>query len=338
MKPRPAPAAPPATSPRAASPSRQEAAGSVLSRLAGASAWLARYLERAENTARLAAAAQHLSLSIDPTDGEAPWALALRVGLPAIDPATVGGPAAAAALLLVDRAQPSSVVGSLQWVRENARAARHLLTSDLWEAINQAYIESRGWDADGISGRGLDDFLGWTRRQCQWIRGAALDVPQRSLRELLAWGQAVERIDCQARLLTASLPALDGIPEPAPGSGPHRRWQALLAASASGEAYRRRAGGRLRADEALALLVGDEESPRSLAGCAARALDSLCGFAGEAVGPAQAAAARVAEVVAGISPATLPGDTSPLAELLAANNTAAEAVETFHFASGPAAA
>lgn len=310
----------------------------VLSRLARASAWLARYLERAENTARLAAAAQQLSLAIAPGEGEPPWSLALRVCLPAVDPATVEAPAAAAALLLVDRSQPSSVVGSLQWVRENARAARHLLTGDLWEAINQAYIESRGWDADGIGGRGLDDFLGWTRRQCQWIRGAALDVPQRSLRELLAWGQAVERIDCQTRLLAASLPTLVGVSEPAPGSLAHRRWQALLAASASGEAYRRRAGGRLRADQALALLVADEESPRSLAACAARAHDSLRGFTGAAAGEAMAASGRVLAAVAAIVPAALLADTSPLADLLAANNAAAEAVETCHFITGPAAA
>jgi uncharacterized alpha-E superfamily protein len=241
----------------------------MLSRLAVHSFWLTRYLERAENTARLLAAANAQSLAPEAaSDRQRPWRVVVAV---ATDPHRFGaefGPATAdsiSAHLLVDRDNPSSVVSCLRAVRENARSLRHLLTAESWEAINSTWLDAREFGGAVLEQRGLDHWLGWTRQRCQWIKGAIDDQLRDELFTVLMIGQALERSDFISRLLVAALPPLLSEEAPEPGTAVHRDWEALLAAAGMLDAYYRSTSQPLRPALAIGLMVRSTASTRSLA-------------------------------------------------------------------------
>jgi uncharacterized alpha-E superfamily protein len=241
----------------------------MLSRLAVHCFWLSRYLERAENTARLLAAANAQSLAPEASaNRQRPWRVVVAV---ATDPHRFGsefGPATSdsiASHLLVDRDNPSSVVSCLRAVRENARSVRHMLTVESWEAINATWLDAREFGGAVLEQRGLDHWLGWTRQRCQWIKGAFDDQLRDELYSVLTLGQSLERADFIARLLVAALPPLLSEPAPEPGTFAHRDWEALLGAAGMIDAYYRSTSQPLRPELATELLVRCPTSTRSLA-------------------------------------------------------------------------
>jgi uncharacterized alpha-E superfamily protein len=256
----------------------------MLSRLSGNTFWMARYLERAENTTRLLSAAHGLSLAPEAVIADfhqKPWHVVVAA---ATDPhryAATAGPAACDALaahLFVDRHNPSSVVSSLHAVRENARSIRHLLTGDSWEAINATYLEAHAIDADAFAARGLDHWLGWSRQRCQWIKGALDDQLRDELHRTLQLAQALERGDFTARLLLSGLPPLLVEGTIQPGTAIHRQWEALLAAAGMLDAYYRTVSRALEPAHAIELLVRGPSSMRSIASCALRLEQALSGM------------------------------------------------------------
>ena len=237
---------------------------------------MARYLERAENQARLIAAQQHLSLM--PEYGgspDIPWLDALAVTGQVGDFVTRMGPVTpvtAASYVILDRENPQSLVNCFKNARDNARTMRHLLTDALWDAINLSWLEAQALDLESVERRGIDDLTLWAISRCQLIRGAALDLLRDELPEILAMAGFAERVDHQARLMTVTLrgPMSDPESEVLPGSPLHRRWEALLASSTLDEAYRRAHTAALDPEKALHLILLHPTSPRSLASGIAR--------------------------------------------------------------------
>ncbi len=304
----------------------------MLSRLAAHSYWLTRYLERAENTARLLAAANAQSLAPDaPGDSQRPWRAVVAV---ATDPHRFGaefGPATADAIsahLMVDRDNPSSVVSCMRAVRENARNLRHLLTGEAWEAVNTCWLEAREFGGTALNQRGLEHWLGWTRQRCQWIRGALDDQLRDALYRVLTIGQALERADFLSRLLMAALPPLLSEPAPEPGTPAHREWESLLAAAGMRDAYYRSTSQPLQPELAIELMLRSRESTRSLATNVERLRTAVGELKSDLGSDTASAIADLAQELARRSAAELP---SAAAEALSRINAIGAALQREHF-------
>ena len=269
----------------------------MLSRLAGNTVWMARYLERAESLARLVGVAQHLSLLPEYAGAtEAPWldAVAIVGAIPAYT-AKHGAvtPANVLDFLLLDRDHAGSLVANFRAARDNARTARHLLNEAYWDALNFTWLTAQALDHDQLATRGVDDIAAWAMNSCYLVRGTAEDLLRDELPHALCLGQSLERADHVARLLSAFLRGQLADPEVAvvPGTPIYRRWEALLTATALDESYRRAHSAAIDPEKALRLILTHPTSPRSLAVNARRITQSLVGLFGPRGLPASTAAA-----------------------------------------------
>ncbi len=116
----------------------------MLARHAESLFWAGRYLERAEDTARLLDVTYHGSLQVTDDESRNPWAAVLDVlharhelerrGVP-LDEHTV------CEHLVLDRTNPGSVVAAIATARENFRTVREHLSTEMWENVNRFHLE-----------------------------------------------------------------------------------------------------------------------------------------------------------------------------------------------------
>jgi uncharacterized alpha-E superfamily protein len=239
----------------------------VLSRIAGNCFWLGRYLERAENTARVVVVAHSASLIPTATDAFQPWADALKI---AADPAAyrihhkrMDGQAVAT-FMLVDRDNPSSVVSCLVTGAANARRARNRLGDAYWEAINRSWIEADNLDAIDIGHRGIDEIADWAITSCQLIRGCGDELLRDELPNVISAGCYLERADFILRLLAVSLPQASAETPITPGSLGYLRLENILNASATRDAFHLLHARDADAEDAAGMLLADPACPRSV--------------------------------------------------------------------------
>lgn len=179
----------------------------MLSRTADHLYWMSRYLERAENMARMIDAHQRLSLL--PRSPEAVlqgWqATLVSLGMDRGFLERYGSitPRAAFDYLAFDRGHSGSIVQCLRAARENGRAVRGTITSDMWETLNATYLESQSFNSTmPESARG--EFLEWVKYRAHLTRGVTSGTLLRD--ESLYFtriGTFIERADNTTRLLEA---------------------------------------------------------------------------------------------------------------------------------------
>src|SRR5215467_11813560 len=121
----------------------------LLSRVADSVYWMSRYIERAENVARVIEVNLNLQLDLPSTASNLWQALIDTSG----DTAVFGekyGPATQAKViqfLALDAANTISIVTCLRGARENARSVRETISSEMWEQVNSMYLQMQGhWD------------------------------------------------------------------------------------------------------------------------------------------------------------------------------------------------
>ena len=175
----------------------------MLSRIAESLFWIGRYVERADDTARILDV--HLQLLLeDPWVDEAQACrdAALRHGH-AGRPPERGRPGRRARLLAYDAATPSSIVGALGAARENARRARETVSTELWETLNTTWHRHRvrraGSRHDGAP------FFAWVRERAALVTGIADATMSRDdAWQFLVLGRSIERADMTARLVATA--------------------------------------------------------------------------------------------------------------------------------------
>jgi len=230
----------------------------MLSRIAESLFWIGRYIERSDGTARILDV--HLQLLL-----EDPWiaedaacrSLLGVMGTTVPDDEPVGR-ADVLQLLAVDRAQPASIAYSLIAARENARRAREVVSTELWEALNT----TRARMPRRIASEKVHEFFAWVRERS----ALAIGIADSSASRDEAWhfftlGRSLERADMTARLLaTRSLSEV---------SGPS--WTTILRSVGAYEAYLRMYRGVPSARNAAEFLLLDRLFPRSILFSVARA-------------------------------------------------------------------
>jgi len=223
----------------------------MLSRIAESLFWIGRYIERSDGTARILDV--HLQLLL-----EDPW---IEEDLACRSLLSVMGSEAPAdvaltrqdvlTILAVDRNEPASIAYSLGAARENARRAREIVSTELWECLNT----TRARMPRKVASDKVHEFFGWVRERSALAVGIIESATSRDEAwQFFTLGRSIERADMTARLLaTRSLTE---------ASGPS--WTTILRSCGAYEAYLRTYRGVPSARNAAEFLLLDRLFPRSI--------------------------------------------------------------------------
>jgi len=255
----------------------------MLSRTAENLFWLARYVERAENMARLLDVAMRMSsLPHGPTDGPDEWHSAIVAAGCEQSFYSAHGRASAEAVidhLARDPENPSSILSCLETARQNGRAVRTALTVDMWEAVNSTWLEMRKLTKDDFAPARVGRVLDRVKERSLLFGGAANAT---MLRSDAYWftrlGTFVERADNTARILDVKYHVLLPKPDAVGGLVDYYQWTAILRSVSALRSYHWVYRDRLKPWLIAELLILRPEMPRSLRSCLdeiARHLDIL---------------------------------------------------------------
>ena len=241
----------------------------MLSRAADSLFWLARYMERMDNLARLIEAAQSMTGVSSEADE---WRSALTAAGAdetydaAHEEVT---PQLAALWLCCDRANPSSLLACLDIARVNARAMRTALTRDMWEAVNHGWLEAQTLTEASFAPARLPETLDWVRTLSTRFSGA---YETTMLRNEIYWftrlGTMLERSDNTARILDVKYHVL--LPRESSGVGgmlDYYQWTSVLRAVSAVRAYQWVYREEVKPWNVAELLILRSEMPRSLRAC-----------------------------------------------------------------------
>ena len=243
----------------------------MLSRTADHLFWMSRYQERAESTARMLDAHARLSLLPRPPEAVLQGWTATLVSLDmyesydeAHDELT---PRAAFDFLAFDTDNPGSIVSSIRASRENARAVRGTIPSELWETVNTTYLESRNLSAE-VPEAARRDFLEWVKYRSHLARGVTIGTMQRD--EALCFtriGTYLERADNTTRMLEARWRDPGGEGERLNEEA--SEWAVLLRAMSAFETYRRICRAQVTPKQVTELLLMRDDVPQAVHRCLA---------------------------------------------------------------------
>ena len=256
----------------------------MLGRTASNLFWMGRYMERAENVARVTEVGHRLSLTPDVGSGyREDWQATLAAaGCP--DPAAVGltklASDAVRRYLLFDRNNPSSVASCLESARTNGRSVRTALTREVWEALNTAWIEFANFNPDDIRPSKLPELLDWVRDKTALFRGTVQGtlLHDEGYR-FLQLGNFIERSDNTGRILDIRYSALLPTTEAAAGERGMYQWETILRSVAAHRSYRHVYKDRFRPRYVAEFLILRREMPRSLRYCQNHVQRALAGLA-----------------------------------------------------------
>jgi uncharacterized alpha-E superfamily protein len=246
----------------------------MLSRTADSLFWLARYVERADSTARIIDAANRLAtLPLAYAGASNEWESALATAGALEGFRAHYGEAEAGRDLVIDflafsSANASSIKACLGTARANARAVRTALTAEMWEAINSAWLELKRFDGTKMDRPTLNEFLSRVKEACLRFDGSAYRTMLRNdAYFFLRLGVYLERADNTARILDVKYHVL--LPEPANVGGglDYFQWASILRTVSALTAYRWVYHESLKPWLIADLLVLNEQMPRSLASC-----------------------------------------------------------------------
>lgn len=272
----------------------------LLSRVAADLYWLARYAERAENTARILDVAARLSALPSAYGGSTnEWESAVMASGGAalfrerFDAATRRN---VIQFMAFSPDNPSSIHSCLDVARRSARAVRTAITREMWEAINDAWLELRRYSVDTMSPRQLAEFLALVKEACLRFDGSAYRTMLRTdAHAFFRLGTFVERGDATARILDVKYHVLLPAGDTVGGGLDYFQWSSILRAASALTAYQWVYRDALRPWRVAELLILRPELPRSIGNCAGEVmwfLDQLANDYGRQ-GPAQRTARRV---------------------------------------------
>jgi uncharacterized alpha-E superfamily protein/transglutaminase-like putative cysteine protease len=262
----------------------------LLARVAEAVYWAGRYLERAEDMSRIVQVhgETHVDLPVGTDVGwsplldicgaddacverlrreEAERATAPRL-VPRVSEATV------VRFVVTDRDNPSSIVNALEAARDNLRVARPVVPREVWELINDLWLDLSA-EAHLLETR--EGRVRWLRRtidDCVRMNGALVSTMRRD--EAMAFiciGQQIERADITGRILDVRADSA----APTRGRDPYDEvhWMALLRSVAAYQPFRRAMPARPDNSATLRFLLQDDAFPRAVASCLSELRDTV---------------------------------------------------------------
>ncbi|MGF0538876.1 alpha-E domain-containing protein [Agrobacterium sp. ES01] len=250
----------------------------MLGRTANGLYWMFRYIERAENVARIVDAGLRMSLtrtgaSDDDWDGVLQSADVRETFCEKYDKVTS---ADAVDFLLRDRANPASVMSCVEAARNNARMVRTALTRETWEAVNEFWIELKHVLARRLKSADLPEVIDIIKRRAGLVRGAFHGSMLRNeIYNFARIGTFVERADNTSRILDVKyyvlLPAISEV-----GSSlDNMQWESILRSVSGHRSFRWVYDGEYNAANIADFLILNGQMPRSLAYCYEKIVSNL---------------------------------------------------------------
>jgi uncharacterized alpha-E superfamily protein len=313
----------------------------MLGRSANDLFWMSRYMERAENIARLLEVGYRIALLPREGDGQDnEWSSTLRSAGSEKGYLSKHGTYATRDVvnyMLFDPDNPSSVHSSLATARRNARAQRTALTREMWESLNSAWLEFSSSDRTKIGSNELPRLFDWIKERSALFRGTLLNTILRNdtfyFNQL---GTFLERADNTARILDVKYYVLLPHNEIVGGEIDSVQWAAILRSVSAHRSYRWVYKDSYKPWQIADYLILNRQMPRSLHSCyeeIVSALDQLGGFYGSSNG-CQSLAHETRRLLADgdMSAIFQSGLHEFLAEFIARNNRLGNVISsTYHF-------
>ncbi|TIT98257.1 MAG: alpha-E domain-containing protein [Mesorhizobium sp.] len=242
----------------------------LLGRTANGLYWMNRYIERAENMARLVDAGLRMALTRTQNASEEWNSVLLSAGSDVAfsqkyQDYTVGN---VSDFLLRDTSNPSSTMSSIETARNNARMVRTALTRETWESINEAWMSLKRMLATPIDERDLQTVLDAIKRETALIRGSFYGTMLRNeIFDFSQLGTYVERADNTARILDVKyyvlLPSISWV-----GSTlDNYQWESILRSVSAHRSYRWVYDADYKPTNIADYLILNVRMPRSLTFC-----------------------------------------------------------------------
>jgi len=267
----------------------------MLSRTADHLFWMARYMERAENTARMLDVNYQTSLLPQSADAaENGWRGLLSISELTADYSERHGditPKKVMDYMVSDERNPSSIYSCLMAARENARAVRGALTTEVWETQNQTWLEFQRMLRAKAFDKDPGDAFEWVKFRSHLSRGVTVGTMlQDEAFHFLRIGSFLERADNTARMLDVKFHAVESEffgTGTANGNGGKDQeydfyhWSAILRSVSGFEVYRKAYRNVIRPEKVAELLILRADMPRSLACCMDEVVSNLQRVANE---------------------------------------------------------
>jgi uncharacterized alpha-E superfamily protein len=250
----------------------------MLGKTANGLYWMYRYLERAENTARLIETGQRIALTRSGGASD-DWTSVMQTAGSNLGHAAKHDEVTrdnAIDWMLRAADNPSSVRACVEAARQNARMVRTALTNEVWSAMNGCYIDVKQALARKVSERDLPSVLGMIRQRTALVRGATHGTMLRNdMYDFARIGTFLERADNTARILDTKyyvlLPSASAV-----GSRlDNVQWEVILRSVSAEGAYRTTYGQKVRSTDIARFLILDRRMPRSLGFCCTKIRDNL---------------------------------------------------------------
>ena len=251
----------------------------MLSRTADHLFWMARYTERAENTARmLDVNIQTQLLPQSAESAEHGWRAVLGISelQPAFD-AKYGLLSRKDVLdfMVRDPDNPSSIASCLTQARENARSVRGTLTTEVWETQNTTWLEMNTLLSEGLLERDPSEFFEWVKHRSHLSRGVTIGTMLKDEAfYFIRLGTFLERADNTARLLDIKFHQTDRELLSATDMDFYH-WAAVLRSVSAFETYRKAYRDVITPERVAELLILRGDMPRSLIACMSEVVNNL---------------------------------------------------------------
>jgi uncharacterized alpha-E superfamily protein len=282
----------------------------MLSRTADHLFWMARYMERAENTARMLDVNYQTSLLPQSADAaEKGWRGLLSISELTEDYTKRHGEISAHKVMeymVGDEKNPSSIYNCLMAARENARAVRGTLTTEVWETQNQTWLEFQRMLRNKAFQKDPGEGFEWVKFRSHLSRGVTVGTMlQDESFHFLRIGSFLERADNTARMLDVKFHAAKSeffgtgqMQGNGNGSGKDQEydfyhWSAILRSVSAFEVYRKAYRNVIRPEKVAELLILRSDMPRSLAASVDEVVSNLAKVANEQSGETLRRAGRL---------------------------------------------
>lgn len=256
----------------------------MLSRTADHLFWMARYMERAENTARMLDVNYQTSLLPQSAAvAEQGWRSLLSISELTFDyNSRYSGVSAREVMdfMVRDERNPSSILCCLRAARENARAVRGTLTTEVWETTNQTWLEFNRLLASGVLTKDPASVFEWVKFRSHLSRGVTVGTMlQDEAFHFIRIGSFLERADNTARLLDVKFHAVEsdffGAASERDTENDFYHWSAILRSVSGFEIYRKVYRNVIQPEKVAELLILRPDMPRSLAHCISKVHGNL---------------------------------------------------------------
>ena len=249
----------------------------MLSRVAERAYWLARYLERTEDTARLILVRHNVILDL-PKKVQPEWELLLAVLSSRDDFAELGVTASERTILsyvFSDRDNPSSIISSLTSARENMRTSREVLPAECWEQVNSLYLSVARRATKGLPRASRYSVLNSIVLSCQQIAGMLSGtISQDEAYHFIKLGRCLERADMTTRIIDVASAKLSNTGDDL-DLYQNVMWVSVLQSLSAYQMYRLKIRHNVRPGDVQEFLLRDKLFPRAVMHCLAQLEDSV---------------------------------------------------------------